>query len=347
MRLLLLPLSSLFGVGVALRNWFFDIGLLRTERAGVPVISVGNLSAGGVGKTPFVEFLARRLMQQGKKVAIVSRGYKREGSGMLVVSNGSVECAEAGLAGDEPAQLAAKLKGAVVIVDEQRARGAKAAREQFKVDVVLLDDGFQHRSLKRNLDLVLLPADEVERKRRLLPAGNYRESIAALRRCDGVVLTRCESREHFEKALVALRTLTDKPAMGVATRVTAVRRAQSNFSVDLNGLKGKKIVAFSGIGDAAAFEKTLHSLKWEVIRFLPYPDHHRYTVHDIGTIQKALKLAEADYLVTTEKDVFRLGAFGGTARELLNHASLFFVEIEQVVLSGEELLNEWLKLRED
>ena len=342
-RALLLPLSYLFGVGVALRNRFFDIGLLSTEHVDVPVISVGNISAGGVGKTPFVEFLARWFMQQGKKVAIVSRGYKRRGSGTLVVSNGLVQCAEAALAGDEPAQLAAKLKGTVVIVDERRARGANFARNRFKVDVILLDDGFQHRSLKRDLDLVLLPVDEVKKKHRLLPTGNYRESTGALRRCDGVVLTRCESKEHFEQALATVKTLTDKPVIGTVTRVSAVRRAQSHFSVDLNGLKGKKIVAFSGIGDPVSFKRTLHSLKWEVVRFLPYPDHHRYSGGDVETIKKALKQAEGEYLVTTEKDVYRLSDAGGAARELINHAPLFFVEIEQAVLVGEELLEGWLK----
>lgn len=342
MRLLLLPLSWLFGVGVTLRNWFFDIGLIRSEQAGVPVISVGNLSAGGVGKTPFVELLARRLMDRGKKVAIVSRGYKRKGSGTLVVSNGSVQCAEADLAGDEPAQLAAKLQGAVVIVDERRVRGARYAHSMFKADIVILDDGFQHRSLRRDLDVVLLPVQELARGRHLLPAGNYRESSSAFRRCDGIVLTRCENADQFEKALSDLRLITDKPAIGVTTRITAVRRAQSRFSLDLNGLPGKKVVAFSGIGDAPSFELTLQSLKWEIVRFLPYPDHHRYGIEDLRTIEKALKTGEAEYLVTTEKDWFRLKASGEAARELLNRTPLFFVEIEHTLVAGERLLEEWL-----
>jgi tetraacyldisaccharide 4'-kinase len=154
----LVPLVPFYAAGMVVRNWLFDMGFLRATQVDVPVISVGNLDAGGAGKTPLVEFLARTLAAKGRKVAIVSRGYGRTTSGMVVVSNGFVICAEASASGDEPAQMAAKLSGVRVVVDEVRSRGAQYAVSKLGADVIVLDDGFQHRYLRRNVDIVVIPA---------------------------------------------------------------------------------------------------------------------------------------------------------------------------------------------
>ncbi|MGH2569119.1 MAG: tetraacyldisaccharide 4'-kinase, partial [Bacteroidota bacterium] len=132
-------MSLLYAAVIVLRNWFFDTGILQTTKISVPVISVGNISAGGTGKTPLVEYLARRFRDRGKKVAIVSRGYQRNTRGYVVVSNGRQRCAEAFESGDEPSQLAEKLDGVVVVVDEDRVRAAKTVAAEFGVQVVLLD----------------------------------------------------------------------------------------------------------------------------------------------------------------------------------------------------------------
>ena len=343
LRILLIPFSFLYGLGVVIRNWLFDIGLFGMRRIAVPVVSVGNISTGGVGKTPFVELLARRFSQRGHKVAIVSRGYKRKGSGTVVVSNGRTICAEADVAGDEPAQLAAKLTDVVVIVDERRARGAQYAVEKFKSSLVLLDDGFQHRSLHRDLDIAVVSVDEVFEPAWLLPAGNCREPRRSLLRADLVVISRCDDVTEFDRAKERVERWVDKPIIGVGTRVNAVRRAKSNFSIDLGGLNGKSVVAFSGIGDPRSFERVLGSLKLNIKRHLAFPDHHRFSEQDVSKVLGTFRQEGAEYLLTTEKDVARLGGMRETANDLFENNPVFYVEIEQVVLSGEEVLQQRLQ----
>ena len=338
MRSLLLPFSFVYGAGVTLRNLLFDIGIRKARDVGVSVISVGNLSAGGVGKTPFVELLARRLMAAGRRVAVVSRGYKRRGSGTVVVSNGSVLCAEADRAGDEPAQLGGKLNGVVVIVDEQRVRGARYAIEQFGVDLILLDDGFQHRSIRRDLDIVILSAEEVPAGGHLLPAGNRREPFRSLGRSNLIVISHCTDKAQFQALEERLRTRTDKPMMGVKVKVRALRRATTKFSIDVNGVRGKRVVAFSGIGRPSCFEETLASLGVEVPQHLRFPDHHRYQAADLKRIEVAARQAGAGYMLTTEKDVARLGGAGLDAGSFLERNPVYYVEIEEEIIGGEQHL---------
>ena len=340
MRPLLLPLVPLYGAGVAIRNGLFDIGLLRSKKVNVPVISVGNLSAGGSGKTPLVELLARRLMQAGRKVAIISRGYKRQSTGTLVVSNGGVQCAEAAAAGDEPAQMASKLTGAVVVVDERRSRGAEYAIQKFGADVILLDDGFQHRYLKRDVDIVVIPVNEVEKPGSLLPAGNRREPISSLRRASFIALSRCESLEDFSKANAILQKRIQKPVIGLTTKVSAFRRASSRFSVDLGGLKGKTAIAFSGIGTPRAFVRTVQALGLELKRHVVFPDHHAYEAGDLRSLETLMKDSGADYCITTEKDVARLSSPNDEFKRFIEQTPLFFVEIEQSVIAGEIVLHQ-------
>jgi tetraacyldisaccharide 4'-kinase len=343
MRELLLPFSLIYAAGVALRNWLFDIGIRKVHTVGVPVISVGNLSAGGVGKTPFVELLARRLTAEGRKVAIVSRGYKREGTGTVVVSNGRVVCADADLAGDEPAQLAEKLKGVVVIVDERRVSGAQYAIRQFGADLILLDDGFQHRSIHRDLDIVLLSAAEGSLAEHLLPAGDRREPFRSLRRANLIVLSHCADEIQFHRLAERIRTRIDKPVMGVRVKARAVRRATTKFSIDLNGVKAKRVVAFSGIGSPGSFEETLRLLELQVDEHLKFADHHRYEPEDLKLIEEAAHRAGADYLVTTEKDLARLRGSSAKAGDFLQRNPIYFVEIEEEIVAGGQHLTEALE----
>jgi tetraacyldisaccharide 4'-kinase len=331
-----------YGAGVALRNLLFDIGILKAHKAGVPVVSVGNISAGGVGKTPFVELLTRMLTQRGRKVAVLSRGYKRRSAGTVVVSNGQVLCAEADTAGDEPAMMAAKLHGVVVVVDERRARAAQYVARQFAVDVLVLDDAFQHRYLRRDLDIVLLSADEFRAGNHLLPAGNRREPLTALSRADLLVVSQVEDLEGLRRVEESLRALADRPVIGVRTRVSAFKKAHSGFSVDLKSLKGKEVVAFSGIGNPNAFELTLRSMGLEVKRHFRFADHHRFVNEDLQRLERACRELGVDFLVTTEKDVTRLKGCTSRGREFAERNPLFYVEIEHEVIRGEEVLKEVL-----
>jgi tetraacyldisaccharide 4'-kinase len=343
MRSLLLPLSFLYGAGVLFRNWFFDIGILKTQSAGVPVISVGNLSAGGVGKTPFVELLVRRLRHKGRNVAVVSRGYMRSSTGLVVVNNGSVRCSEASESGDEPAQMASKLEGTVVIVDEQRVRGARYAVGKFQAEVIVLDDGFQHRYLRRDADVVIMSIGEVLSPGMLLPAGNRREPFSSLERASLIAISRCESVQQFESALQSLRRWTNKPVIGLATKISAVRKASTKFSVDLGGLRGKRVVAYSGIGAPASFEATLQTLGVHLAKHVMYPDHHAYGEVELGGLEDECRACGADFLITTEKDIARLDPKNPAHKEFLDRAPLYFVEIELGVLQGESILTQLLE----
>lgn len=343
LRILLAPLSLLYGAGVAIRNWFFEIGILRIAEAGVPVISVGNLSAGGTGKTPFVELLVSRLGRTTRKIAVLSRGYGRKSRGFVVVSNGAQRCAEASTAGDEPAQLAGKLEGVVVAVDDDRVRGARRVVEQFGVTLILLDDGFQHRYLRRNLDIVLMTADDALTGDFLLPAGNRREPLASLKRADLVVLSQCNDQSHFERAGARIASWTNRIA-GVQTKFKELRRASTNESLRLEQLKGQSIVAFSGIGQPQSFETTLARLGLDVKKHFRFPDHHWYSREDIRELSSR---SDAQAIVTTEKDVSRLR--GGFGDQFLEKFPVFYVEIQQEVIAGEDVwgraLSEVLKQR--
>ncbi len=332
----------MYGAGVALRNRLFDVGILPSERIEAPVISVGNILVGGVGKTPVVEMLARKLTAKGRKVAIVSRGYKRTSSGYLVVSNGNQRCANAPEAGDEPAQLADKLTGVVVIVDEKKVRGAAHAVKDFKSEVVILDDGFQHRYLKRDLDIVVLSADELIAGSWLLPVGRRREPLNSLRRAHLLVVSRCRDRAHFESATHALRRWADKPAIGIQMQATSLREAATKVEKELSKLKHATAVAFSGIGLPDSFEETLRSLQIKIQTHVAFQDHHRYELSDLHRVGQKFENEHADFLLTTEKDVLRLQGERELADWFFRRYPVHYVEIQPRVFAGEEELDSFL-----
>ncbi|MBI3577820.1 MAG: tetraacyldisaccharide 4'-kinase, partial [Ignavibacteriales bacterium] len=253
------------------------------------------------------------------------------------------QCAEADKSGDEPAQMAAKLKGTVVIVDEDRVRGARYAVKTFKAQIILLDDGFQHRYVHRDIDIVIVSLEEILNGDWMLPAGNRREPVSSLQRATLVVVSRCENNEQFQKAKSLLAQYFDKPIIGVTTRASAFRRAKSNFSLDLNGLQGKKIIAFSGIGNPAQFEQTILSLKMEIKEHLAFADHHRYTEENLKKIEQAFVSSHADYLITTEKDIARLGGMGFIVQDFFDRMPTYYIEIEQKIIAGEGLLTSVLQ----
>ncbi len=339
-RPFLLPFVPLYGAGVATRNWFFDKGVFKVSRVSVPVVSVGNVETGGVGKTPFVELLAGKLSQKGRRVAVISRGYKRQSHGTVVVSNGSVLSANASESGDEAAQMASKLQGVIVVVDELRVRGAEYAVKELGADVVILDDGFQHRALHRDVDVVVVPAKRVLDPGWLLPAGNRREPMSSLNRATVVAISRCANVEQFQNAREAVGRWTEQHVIGLTTKVSAFRRATSRFSLDLAGLKGKSVVAFSGVGNPQSFEQTITSLGLDLKKHAVFPDHHEFTVAELQDLESSVPKLGADYLVTTEKDIARLGSGHEERRRFVEQSPLFFIEIEQQVLDAESVLNE-------
>ena len=342
MRILLLPFSLFYWLGVAVRNWFFDIGILKTQRVKVPVISVGNISAGGVGKTPFVEMLIERLKID-QRVAVVSRGYHRKTSGTVVVSDGQGKLSSAEDSGDEPMQLALKYPELLVVVDKDRVRAAQKALA-LGANVILLDDGFQHRYLHRDLNIVLLTAEEILNGDLLLPSGNRREPLASLKRADMIAVTRCADVEEYERVCAVGRERTvvpnGMPTVGLKTKLKAFKHSSSNKNVEVEKVAHSKCIAFSGIGNPKSFEELMTNTNVNILKYFIFSDHHWYVDDDIKKIIDSRKQTKSDYIITTEKDAARLR---DRFSEFLEMEPVIYAEIQPEILSGDKQLNEVLQ----
>jgi tetraacyldisaccharide 4'-kinase len=275
------PLSAIYGVVVWARNALYDRGVLPERRLQGPVVSVGNLSAGGSGKTPFVMLLATLLKAKGVKFDVLSRGYGRQSRGVLLVD-------PAGLSkefGDEPLLMARKLQ-VPVIVGEDRYKAGEFAEAKFGAQLHLLDDGFQHRGLSRNFDIVLVtPQDATDR---LLPTGRLRESLASLRRADAIVLASGAAAESF-------------PLKGKL--VWRVRRGIAPGNVP------PRPVVFCGIARPQNFLLQLRAANIEPVAEAFYRDHHAYGEKDVRELLALKQKCDAGGFVTTEKDAINLGSY--------------------------------------
>ncbi len=307
--LLLWPLAAAYGAVVWLRTEPYRLGWLRAHSAGIPVISIGNITAGGTGKTPMAIHVAQILMKRGVRVAVLSRGYKRKvrsGTAPLVASDGSsLKCAVAE-AGDEPYLIAARLlgspgrPGAMVIVGRDRVAGARKAVE-LGAQAIVLDDGFQHLRLRRDLDIVLLDSGRPLGNGWLLPAGRLRELPGALDRASALVFTRAAAAGRpsgFD------RLAAGKPAFALRHVPVGLLRWRSGTATEPAELTGRRVLLFSGIARPESFGRSVRDLGVAYHQNLTFGDHHHYSDADLARIAAAA--APCDALVTTEKDAARL-----------------------------------------
>ncbi len=291
------PLSELYGWAGRVRIALYRRGLLRSYDFPVPVISVGNLAVGGTGKTPTVDWVARYCQARGRKVAVVSRGYGGRGAGAVaVVSDGRQLLLSPEVAGDEPVLLARRNPQLVVVVAPRRAQGVRAAIVELGAEMIILDDGFQHWAVRRDLDIVLLDAKHPLGNGRVLPAGLLREFPEALQRGDLFILTR--AAEEVSTLVLPGPVLTSRH--GLADRVTAL--GGQSFSLD--ELRGKRLVAFAGIADPEAFFHDLRAKDLILSETLAFPDHVTYNQAELARINAA----GGEALLTTEKDGVKLRA---------------------------------------
>jgi tetraacyldisaccharide 4'-kinase len=313
-------LLSLFSWGyeglVRTRNFLYQSGFFQVRKLPCRVISIGNICVGGTGKTPTTLYTAELLKNMGYKVCIISRGYKgRAEKNGGIVSDGGTILMDVNEAGDEPFMMAGLLKETPVIVGRDRFGAGMKAVRRFAPDVVLLDDGFQHRKLFRDLDMVLLDYRKPLGNRRLLPRGRLREPPEALARSHALVFTRSgdeESRER-EKHLSAIGLTRNKRCFFARHEpfLERVMEKDGNPSqiVDpdgLNRLQGKRVFAFSGIADNRSFLNTLDHYCGGVGGYMEFPDHHPYGKKDFSAISRAALAMEADLIVTTQKDAVKI-----------------------------------------
>jgi tetraacyldisaccharide 4'-kinase len=339
-RLLLVPFSWLYALVMAARNWCYDRRILTIRKAGAaPVISVGNLTAGGTGKTPMVEYILRYYARGRHRVAVISRGYRRTSKGMKVVSDGRTLLEDLTRAGDEPYQIAKKFPEAIVLVGEDKHAAAREAISRFAPEVLVLDDGFQHRRLARDLDIVMVDGRTQLEGVRILPAGSRREPLSALSRADILAISSCGEADAapHEAILRGLRRYSSAAVVSVRMKPARLRDLREGVAGDLAVLKGKKATALSGIGNPRSFLEILQELEVRVAGELRFRDHHLYTVSDLRDIERRCRQDGADLLVTTEKDALRLQACGAHKRPAF--PACFWVEIEAVITSGAELLS--------
>lgn len=305
-RLACLPLSFGFRIAVGVRNLLYATGVLSCVRVEAPVVSVGNLSVGGTGKTPFVLWLARALQARGRRVAIVLRGYGgRERDVTLVGTDGQVAVGPDDV-GDEAVMLARNFPGAVV-VGRDRVAAAQRAIQADDADVVLLDDGFQHRRLARDLDIVLVNASPGTAVKSMLPAGPFREPRTAVRRADVVLLTKAETQEAAEHA--AARYAFGKPCFFADPTPTELLSVTPEGwrARPLAFLTGKRVLAVSSVADPALFYRLIENAGADVVEVMEFRDHYVYTQHDWHALTAAGR--SYDLVVTTEKDLVKLDRF--------------------------------------
>lgn len=312
-RILLFPFSLIYWVGIAVRNRLYNSKILSSKSFDLPVICVGNLSTGGTGKTPMVEFLVKRLKDQ-NKIAVLSRGYKRKTSGYILANNHST----ASTIGDEPMQFHTKFPNIVVAVGEKRAEAIPLLlSDKPDTDVIILDDAFQHRQVKAGLNILLSGFDNLFTRDMYLPAGDLRDLKSSYKRADIIVVTKCPvdiTDETKEKIIKEIEPLQHQSVFFTAIEYGNVFHLQTKEELLLN--PGMALILITGIakpGPLIQWAKTW-SLKVAVLQFA---DHHHYDIADIEKIRKLFGTSDNDtFILTTEKDAVRLHPFKDDLGEL-------------------------------
>lgn len=318
LKILFFPLIFLFDLLSRIRNFLYDNNIIRSGKVDSKVISVGNISVGGTGKTPLTIWIADFLKQNGKNTAVLSRGYKRKSKGFKLVSDknkvfGSVfEC------GDEPFLMAQKLKGIPVAVCEKRFEGAEILRRKFNIDYIVLDDAFQHRKIYRDLDILIIRDKDIANGLKIFPVGTLRESVKSIKRAD-IILVKGE----YESSVI---------------------ECEGSFKLDVSGVfdknyvpvtvADKKFIAFSAIADNDSFFEMLESLNVNILDKKGFRDHHFYTEKDYSYLNNVLKEYNADCFITTEKDFVRLDG------DFIENNEIYILKVGIKFLSGENTLKE-------
>ena len=346
LRSVLYSLSKVFTVAVKARRFLYNFRILRDSTLGVQVIAIGNLTAGGTGKTPVVEKFARELQDAGRKVAILSRGYRSKPAPIherlvnkillrediippKIVSDGKSLLLDSEKAGDEPYMLASNLRDVVVLVDKDRVKAGRYAIDKYGCDTLLLDDGFQYWKLKgRRRDVVLIDRQQpFGNNGKLLPRGTLREPPSHLSRAHIVFITKSDGNTEELRAKIAKYN----PKASIIECVHSPLYFEDVFTGDRVGLhllKGKKIGALSGIALPVSFEESLIALGADLVYTKRFVDHHRFTQQEILNVINRGKTRLADFIVTTQKDAVRFPKID--RRDL----PIYFMRVEIKILKG-------------
>ena len=332
-------LGAIYGKAADLRNRLYDRGTFKSREMGVPVISIGNITAGGTGKTPLVAFCARALSKRGEKVCVVSRGYGRENEReLVVVSDGERVLSDAARAGDEPFELANDLIGfASVLCDADRVRGGRYAAEKLGATAIVLDDAFQHRRIVRDLDIVTVDATRPDGGGRMIPAGRLREPWHNLARADAVVITRSDLAEDIEAVRALVRTASPDARIFLCRSESAdlIPIEPSDPSDPAPERPRLRYFLFSGIGNPGSLISQLEQEKFDIAGHRSFRDHHKYSKADLDEIEEDANACGAGALLTTAKDAVKLPA--------RQHALPCYIVKSRLVFDDEPAFLEFLR----
>ena len=341
--------SRFYLAAVRLRIWLYDTRVIRNHALGCLVVSIGNLTCGGTGKTPVVEVFARTLSQKGRKVAILSRGYRSKNRSLLtkikmkfssdkgeipprVVSDGKNLLLDSITAGDEPFMLASNLKNVAVLVDKDRVKSGLYAIEKFGTDTLILDDGFQYLNLKAHINILLVDSTSPFDNHHVLPRGLLREPIKNIRRADYIFLTKSDGSARLRHLKAFLRRQNH-----MAEIIECCHRPQyledvydRGKQMPLSALKGKRLASISAIANPASFNGFLSELGGNIVKETHFADHHRYRQQEMIDFINAAKNADAELIVTTEKDAVRMPRLD--RRDI----PIVFLRVQIDILSGQE-----------
>jgi len=306
---MLFTCSQVYQLGVKLRLCLYDRRVLHPKGLPCQVLSIGNITVGGTGKTPMVSYVANLLKGFGVRVAVMSRGYggyaQRSGG---IVSDGRTTLMGPEASGDEPQLLASKLKGIPLLVGKDRYGAGREAIRRFGASVLVLDDGFQHLALKRDVDLLLMDSTHPFGNGYCIPRGLLREPVSQIKRASAFVLTRWAGDRHWDSQRSTLEAhAPGRPIFRCRHVPESLFVAGEDRPVDLVSLKGQRLFAFSGIGRNDAFRDTVSGLGGKIVAFLEFSDHHRYAHRDIEYIWQRATDHGVDSIITTEKDLVNVG----------------------------------------
>lgn len=335
LRLLLLPISAIYALVTGVRNILFDLGLKKSEAFKTPIISIGNITVGGTGKTPHTEYLIK-LLKPNYKIATLSRGYGRRTKGYKEVTLDST----AEQCGDEPCQMKQKHADITVIVNEKRCNGIQHLEREQKPELIILDDAYQHRYVKPGLSILLIDYSRPLYKDFVIPAGDLRELSIGRNRADIIVITKCPKTISSDAKLHIISKITPKAHQEIFFSTFVYGQAANVFSkedTNITNLNNAKVLLVTGIANPLPLKKQLHEMGADVAS-LAFPDHHNFTQKDADKITTTFVQNQYKYIITTEKDAVRLRSqlvFPAEVRDIFH-----FIPIEARFLENEDMFHQ-------